>query len=169
MIHPSKAVACAAETREPIPAAPGQPTCVDYAYERQGTVHLFMVFEPLAGQRRVKVTERRTAIDFAHVIRELVDEQYPHAEKLVLVMDNLNTHTPASLSGAFAHTEARRILERLERHHTPKHGSWLEMAETERSVFATQCLDRRIPDPLTLTQEVATWERQRNAAQGRVD
>ena len=128
-----------------------------------------MVFEPLAGQRRVKVTERRTAIDFAHVIRELVDAQYPHAEKIVLVMDNLNTHKPASLYEAFAPTEARRLLERLEIHYTPKHGSWLDMAETELSVLATQCLDRRIPDRLTLTPEVATWERQRNAAQCRVD
>jgi hypothetical protein len=158
-----------AETREPIPAVPGQPARVDYEYERKGTAHLFMVFEPLAGQRRVKVTERRTAIDFAHVIRELVDEQYPHAEKIVLVMDNLNTHKPASLYEAFAPTEARRLLGRLEIHYTPKHGSWLDMAETELSVLATQCLDRRIPDPLTLTKEVATWERQRNAAQGRVD
>jgi hypothetical protein len=118
---------------------------------------------------RVKVTERRTAIDFAHVIRELVDEQYPHAEKIVLVLDNLNTHKPASLYEAFAPTEARRLLERLEIHYTPKHGSWLDMAETELSVLATQCLDRRIPDRLTLTKEVATWERQRNAAQCRVD
>jgi len=158
-----------AETREPIPAAPGQPARVDYDYERQGTANLFMVFEPLAGQRRVKVTERRTAIDFAHVIRELVDEQYPHAEKIVLVMDNLNTHKLASVYEAFAPTEARRLLERLEVHYTPKHGSWLDMAETELSVLATQCLDRRIPDPLTLTKEVATWERQRHAAQCRVD
>src|SRR5499426_3547375 len=128
-----------------------------------------MVFEPLAGHRQVKVTARRTAIDFAQVRRELVDEHYPHAENIVLVMDNLHTHTPASLYEALAPTEARRLLERLEIHDTPKPGSWLAMAETELSVLATQCLDRRIPDRLPLTKEVATWERQRNAAQCRVD
>jgi transposase len=158
-----------AETREPMPAAPGQPERVDYEYERKGTANLFMVFEPLAGQRWVKVTERRTAVDFAHVIQELVDEQYPQAEKIVLVMDNLNTHKPASLYEAFAPAEARRLIERLEIHHTPKHGSWLNMAETELSILATQCLDRRIPSPITLTQEVAAWERQRNTAKCRVD
>jgi hypothetical protein len=119
-----------AETREPIPAVPGQPARVDYEYERKGTAHLFMVFEPLAGQRRVTGTERRTAIDFAPVIRELVDEPYPHAEKIVLVMDNLNTHKPASLYEALAPTEARRLRGRLERPYTPKHGRWLAMAET---------------------------------------
>ena len=149
-----------AETRLPIPAAPGQPERVDYEYARQGTANLFMVFEPLAGQRRVKVTERRTAVDFAHLIREVVDEQYPQAEKIVLVMDNLNSHPPA---------EARRLLERLEIHHTPKHGSWLDMAEIELSVLARQCLDRRIPDATTLTQEIAAWERHRNDAECRVD
>jgi DDE superfamily endonuclease len=158
-----------AETRVPIPAAPGQPERIDYEYERQGTANLFMVFEPLAGQRRVKVTERRTAIDFAHVIQELVDEQYPQATKLVLVMDNLNTHKPASLYEAFAPAEARRLMERLEIHYTPKHGSGLNMAETELSVLATQCLDRRIPDPTTLQQEVAAWEQRRNQAKCTVD
>jgi DDE superfamily endonuclease len=158
-----------ADTRVPIPAAPGQPARVDYEYERKGTANLFMVFEPLAGQRRVKVTERRTAVDFAQLLRELVDEQYPQAEKIVLVMDNLNTHKLASLYEAFEPVEARRILERLELHYTPKHGSWLNMAETELSVLATQCLDRRIPDPTTLAQEVAAWEHRRNAAVCRVD
>jgi hypothetical protein len=158
-----------AETRRPIPAAPGQPERVDDEYERQGTANLFMVFEPLAGQRRVKVTERRTAVDFAHLIREVVDEQYPQAEKIVLVMDNLNTHTPASLYEAFPPAEARRLLERLELHYTPKHGSWLDMAETELSVLASQCLNRRIPDPSLLRREVAAWERQRNAAECQVD
>jgi DDE superfamily endonuclease len=153
-----------AETREPIPAAPGQPERVDYAYERQGTANLCMVFEPLAGQRRVTVTERRTAVDFAHVIQEVVDAQYPQAKKLVLVMDNLNTHQPASRYEAFAPAEARRLMERLEIHDTPKHGSWLHMAETELSVLATQCLDRRIPDPTTLHQEVAAWQQRRNQA-----
>jgi hypothetical protein len=158
-----------AETRKPMPATLGHPARVDYEYERKGTANLFMVFEPLAGQRRVKVTERRTAVDFAHLIQELVDEQYPHAEKIVLVMDNLNTHKPASLYEAFPPTEARRLLERLEIHHTPKHGSWLDMAETELSVLARQCLDRRIPDATTLTQEIAAWERHRNEAKCRVD
>jgi len=157
-----------AETREPIPAAPGQPARIDYEDERKGTANLFMVFEPLAGQRRGKVTERRTAIDFAQVRQELVDEQYPPAEKIVLLMDHLNTHKSASLYEAFAPTAARRLLERLEIHYPPKPGSWLDRAETELRVLATQCLDRRIPDPLTLTKEVATWERQRNAAQCRV-
>ena len=158
-----------AETRTPIPAAPGQPERVDYAYERKGTANRFMVFEPLAGKRHVKVTERRTAVDFADVLRELVDEPYPQAEKIVLVMDNLNTHKPASLYEAFPPAEARRLLERLEMHYTPKHGSWLNMAETELSVLATQCLDRRIPDPTILIGEVAAWEHQRNAAKCRVD
>lgn len=158
-----------AETRVPIPAAPGQPERVDYEYERKGTANLFMVLEPLAGQRRVKVTERRTAVDFAYLIRELVDEQYPQAEKIVLVMDNLNTHKPASLYEAFPPAEARRLLERLEIHYTPKHGSWLDMAETELSVLATQCLDRRIPDATTLTHEIAAWERHRHEAKCWVD
>lgn len=158
-----------AETRAPLPASPGQPARVDYEYERQGTANLFMVFEPLAGQRRVKVTERRTAVDFAHLLQEVVAVQYPQADKIVLVMDNLNTHKLASLYEAFAPAEARRLLERLEIHYTPKHGSWLNMAETELSVLATQCLNRRIPHSATLTQEVAAWERQRNAAQCRVN
>jgi hypothetical protein len=158
-----------AETRVPIPVAPGRPERVDDEYERKGTANLFMVFEPLAGRRRVKVTERRTAVDFAQVLREVIDEQYPQAEKIVLVMDNLNTHKPASLYEAFEPAEARRLLERLEMHDTPKHGSWLNMAETELSVLATPCLDRRIPDPTLLTQEVAAWERRRNDAQCRVD
>jgi hypothetical protein len=158
-----------AETRVPIPVAPGRPERVDDEYERKGTANLFMVFEPLAGRRRVKVTERRTAVDFAQVLREVIDEQYPQAEKIVLVMDNLNTHKPASLYEAFEPAEARRLLERLEMHYTPKHGSWLNMAETELSVLATPCLDRRIPDPTLLTQEVAAWERRRNDAQCRVD
>ena len=158
-----------AETRVPIPAAPGKPARSDYEYERNGTANLFMVFEPLAGQRRVTVTERRTAIDFAHVIRDLVDVYSPQADTIVLVMDNLNTHKPASLYEAFEPAEARRLMERLEIHYTPKHGSWLNMAETELSVLATQCLDRRIPDKEPLTREVAAWERQRNTAECRID
>jgi len=158
-----------AETREPIPAAPGHPARVDYEYERHGTANLFMVCEPLAGQRRVKVTARRTALDFAHLLREISDEYYPHAEEIVLVMDNLNTHTLASLYEAFPPAEARRLAGRFEIHYTPKHGSWLNMAETELSVLAGQCLDRRIPDPDTLTREVAAWEHQRNIATCRVN
>ena len=158
-----------AETRVPIPAAPGQPERGDDEYERQGTAHRFLVCEPLAGRRRVKVTERRTAVDFAQVRREVIAEPYPQAEKLVLVRDNLHTHKPASLSEAFEPAEARRLLERLERHETPTHGSWLNMAETELSVLATPCVDRRISDPTLLTREVAAWERRRHDAQCRVD
>jgi hypothetical protein len=137
-----------ADTRQPLPSAPGQPERVDYEYEGKGTANLFMVFEPLAGHRQVKVTERRTAVDFAHLIQALVNEHYPHAEKIVLVMDNLNTHKPASLYEAFAPTEARRLMERLEIHYTPKNESWLNIAENELSVLAAQCLDRRILDSL---------------------
>ena len=157
------------ETRTPIPARPGHPRRIDCEYERNGTANLFMAFEPLAGRRRVKVTDRRTMIDFAHVIRELIDEQYPKAEKIVLVLDNLNTHKPASLYEAFPPEEARRLLGRLEIHHTPRHGSWLNMAETELSVLTGQCLDRRIGEKEDLRREVAEWERSRNAAKRRVD
>jgi len=135
----------------------------DYEYERCGTANLFMLFEPLAGKRHVKVTERRTAVDFAHVIRDLADVHHPDAEKIVLVMDNLNTHRPASLYQAFAPVEARRLTERLEIHYTPKHGSWLDMAEIELSALATQCLYRRIADAETLASEVAAWQVRRNA------
>jgi hypothetical protein len=158
-----------AETRRPLPAEPGQVERYDYEYERCGTSNLFMLFEPLAGQRHVKVTERRTAVDFAQVVRDLVDVHYPDAEKIVLVLDNLNTHKPASLYQAFAPDEARRLLERLDIHYTPKHGSWLNMAEIELSALATQCLDRRIADSATLTREVAAWQAQRNAAQSTVE
>jgi hypothetical protein len=157
------------EVRRPVAAKPGQAERVDYEYERNGTANLFMVFEPLAGRRRVKVTDRRTKIDFARVLRELVDEQYPRAERIVLVMDNLNTHKLSSLYEAFAPAEARRLIERLEVHHTPKHGSWLNMAETELSVLSTQCLDRRIGEKDELRAEVAAWERRRNTAKCRVD
>ena len=157
------------ETRCPIPARPGQPRRVDYEYERNGTANLFMVFEPLGGRRRVKVTDRRTIADFAEVVRQLVDEWYPKAEKIVLVMDNLNTHKPASLYEVFEPAEARRLLERLEIHYTPKHGSWLDMAETELGVLNTQCLDRRIPDKATLLSEVAAWEKFRNEARCKIN
>ena len=141
---------------------------MDYEYERNGTANLFMIFEPLAGKRRVKVTDRRTALDFAEMIRELVDS-YPKAEKIVLVMDNLNTHKMASLYEAFAPDEARRLIERLEVHYTPKHGSWLNMAETELSVMTKQCLRRRIPDKATLVNEVAACKTSRNTARCRIN
>jgi hypothetical protein len=153
-----------AQTRTPLPAEPGQPLREDYEYERRGTANLFMLFEPLAGQRQVKVTQRRTAVDFAEVLRDLVDVHYPEADRIVLVMDNLNTHKVASLYEAFEPALARRLIEKLEIHYTPKHGSWLNMAETELSVLSRQCLDRRIPDRGTLVYEVAIWQDQRNEA-----
>lgn len=152
-----------AETRTPVPTAPGQPARVDYEYERQGTANLFLTGEPLTGHRHLTVTARRTAVDFAQEVRDLLEVRYPHAERVVLVMDNLNTHKPAALYQAFTPAVARSLLERLEIHHTPKHGSWLNIAEIELSVLSRQCLDRRIPDADTLTREVAAWEQARNA------
>ena len=146
----------------PIPAVPGQPEIIDYEYQRRGTGNLFMIFEPLAGRREVLVTERRTAKDYAHAIRHLVDVMYPQAEKIVLVHDNLNTHKPASLYEAFPPDEARRLIDKLEIHYTPKHGSWLNMAEIELGVLGRQCLDRRISDLGTLRSEVAAWQHTRN-------
>jgi DDE superfamily endonuclease len=157
------------ETRTPLPMEPGQPAREDYEYERCGTANMFMLFEPLAGQRHVKVTDRRTATDFAFVVRDLVDVLYPDAECIVLVMDNLNTHKLASLYEAFEPAEARRLFERLEIHYTPKHGSWLNMAETELSVLSRQCLDRRMSDQAELVYEVAVWQDCRNEAECRVD
>jgi hypothetical protein len=150
------------EVAEPVPAAPGQPARIDYEYVRNGTANLFMISEPHAGWRHVEVTDRRTAVDFAEVVRALVEEVYPEAEKVVLVMDNLNTHKLASLYEAFPPEQARRVAERLEVHHTPKHGSWLNMAEIELSVLARQCLDRRIESKEELQREVAAWEDERN-------
>ena len=152
------------EVRPPLPVRPGSPAKEDSEYVRNGTANLFMAFEPLGGRRLVAVTERRTAVDFGRFLRRLLDEVYPDAERVVLVTDNLNTHAPASLYEAFAPAEARRLAERLEWHYTPKHGSWLNMAECELSVLARQCLDRRIPDRDALTAEVAAWEQDRNAA-----
>ena len=157
------------QTRVVIQAAPGRPEREDYEYEGNGTANLFMICEPLAGRRRVKVTDRRTKIDFAHVLREMVDEDYCHADVIVLVMDNLNTHKPASLYDAFEPAEARRILNRLEIHYTPKHGSWLDMAEIELNVLQKQCLDRRIPDQPILIEEVTAWEQSRNNADSKVN
>ena len=157
------------ETRTPEPAAPGRPAREDYEYVRNGTASLFMIFEPLAGKRHVKVTDRRTRKDFAQVVKELVDELYPSAEKIVLVMDNLNTHGLPSLYEAFEPAEAKRIADKLEIHYTPKHGSWLDMAEIELGILSRQCLDRRIEDIEKLTSEVAAWERQRNRSSVKVD
>jgi DDE superfamily endonuclease len=150
------------EVIEPLPAEPGQPERFDYEYTRNGTANLFMISEPLLGWRAVRVTGRRTAVDFAEVIRWLVEEVHEEAEKVVLVMDNLNTHKLASLYEAFPPERARRIAERLEIHHTPKHGSWLNMAEIELSVLARQCLARRIETREELEREVAVWEEARN-------
>jgi transposase len=157
------------EVREPLAASPGRPARQDYEYEREGRANLFIVSEPLAGWRHLSVTERRTKIDWAHCIKELVEIHYPKAERIVLVMDNLNTHTPAALYEAFVPAEARRIASKLEIHYTPKHGSWLNMAEIELSVLARQCLDRRIPDQETLTEEVGAWEAERNAEESSID
>jgi DDE superfamily endonuclease len=153
------------ETRQPLPAEPGQPQRFDYEYERKGTANLFMISEPLLGWRAVQVTERRTAKDFAEVVRWLAEDVHSEAEKVVLVMDNLNTHKVASLYEAFPPEQARRIIERLEIHHTPKHGSWLNMAEIELSVLSGQCLDRRIDNADELKREVLAWEEERNERQ----
>ena len=150
------------ETRVPLPMQPGQLECCDYEYERQGTCNLFVACEPLAGKRYLQVTEQRTKVDFARFIRDLVDVYYPTAEKLVLVMDNLNTHTLAALYEVFAPAEARRLIEKLELHYTPKHGSWLNMAEIEFSVLTRQCLDRRIGSRTELEREVTAWQAKRN-------
>jgi len=152
------------ETRTPIPAACGRESRYDHEYKRNGVANLFMIFEPLAGKRHVKVTQRRTKKDWAECVREMVDEMYPEAERIVLVMDNLNTHTPASLYDAFPPNEAKRIADRLEIHYTPKHGSWLDMAEIELGILGRQCLARRIDNRHELTREVAAWETKRNAA-----
>ena len=156
------------EVRTPLPAAPGRPERVDYEYRRRGTANLFLSFEPLAGRRHVEVTERRTAADFAHQMRALVDTHYPEAGVIAVVLDNLSTHGPAALYRAFPPAEARRILKRLEFHHTPKHGSWLNMAELEFSVLDRQCLDRRLPDQAALRRALAAWEAERNAARATV-
>ena len=157
------------ETCLPVPAAPGRAAREDYEYVRNGTVNLFMMFEPLAGWRHVKITDRRTKKDFAEAIKELSDEWYPNAEKIVLVMDNLNTHSPASLYEAFEPSEARRLTEKLEVHYTPKHGSWLDMAEIELGIMNRQCLNRRLNDAATLRREVAAWESDRNQRSTRVN
>lgn len=148
---------------------PGQPARYDYEYERNGTANIFMLFAPLEGWRHAKVTERHTAIDYAHVLKDLADIHFPQAPKIILVNDNLNTHKPASLYEAFPAAEARRLVERFEWHYRPKHGRWLDMAETELSVLSSQCLDRRIPDMQTLIDEIAAWETDRNKHHAKVD
>jgi len=157
------------ETRAPIPARPGQPAQHDYEYERNGTANLFMLFAPLEGWRHVAVTDRHAALDYAQVLRDLSDRHFPAASKIVLVQDNLSTHKPASLYEAFPPAEARRLVERFEWHYTPRHGSWLDMAEAELSVLSVQCLNRRIPDKPTLTEEVAEWENHRNNNYAKAD
>src|SRR5246127_4754317 len=151
-----------ADTRAPIPMKPGQRERRDYEYERNGTANLFMMFAPLEGWRYIEITDRRTAIDYAHALEALSDTHFPNAKKIILVQDNLNTHKPASLYEAFLPDKARRLVERFEWHYTPKHGSWLNMAESELGVLSSQCLDRRIADRQKLEIEIAAWEADRN-------
>jgi hypothetical protein len=158
-----------AETRVPIPAKPGRPKRHDYEYQRNGTANLFMMFAPLEGWRHVEVTDRHTAVDYARILKDLSDKHFPNVSQIVLVQDNLNTHKPASLYEAFPAAEARRLVERFEWHYTPKHGSWLDMAESELGVVTSQCLDRRIPDKQTLIEEVAAWEDDRNRNHTKAD
>ena len=158
-----------AEVRPPLPGAPGRPVRADPEYVRHGVANLFLVCEPLRGWREVAVSDRRTRLDWAACVKELADTHYPTAERIVLVMDNLNIHSPASLYEAFPPAEAKRLADRLEIHHTPKHGSWLNMAEIELAILQRQCLDRRLGDQTTLTSEVAAWVRARNAAVRRID
>jgi len=157
------------ETRRTIPAEAGTPARYDYEYERNGVCNLFMFYEPFGGKRYVSITDHRKKVDWAWQIKELLDNQYPSVRKIVLVMDNLNTHTGASLYETFPPHEARRLLERLEIHYTPKHGSWLNIAEIELRVLLGQCLNRRIPDKQTLKTEATQWQSQRNSRQAKVD
>jgi DDE superfamily endonuclease len=158
-----------AETRLAIPMKPGRPARCDYEYERHGTANLFMMFAPLEGWRHVKVTDRHTAVDYAHVLKDLADRHFAKATTIVLVQDNLNIHSKASLYEAFPAAEARRLVERFEWHYTPKHGSWLDLAESELAVLSRQCLDRRIPDTQTLSDEIQAWENERNANQAKAN
>jgi hypothetical protein len=157
------------ETRIPLPPRPGQVQCQDYEYKREGVANIFIVFAPLLGQRWTRVTKRRTYKDWAYLIRDIVDVLFPDADRVILVMDNLNTHVGGALYEAFPPTEARRILDKLEIHYTPKHGSWLNMAETELSVLSRQCLDRRIGTAQFLEREVSAWNRARNVSAATVD
>ena len=157
------------EKRVPLPSQPGQPERYDYEYKREGTCNLFAFFQPWAGWRHIKVTSPRTAIDFAHCMKDLVDEYFPKAIKVKVVLDNLNTHTPASLYKAFSPEEAKRILDRLEFHYTPKHGSWLNMVEIEFSVLSRQCLNRRISDIEMMKLETRAWVQERNQQRATVN
>jgi DDE superfamily endonuclease len=158
-----------AETRTPIPMKRGRAARVDDEDERNGTANLFMLFAPLEGWRHVEVTDRHTAIDDARVLTDLADRHFPDAKTIVLVQDNLNIHSKASLDDAFPAAEARRLVERFEWHDTPKHGSWLDLAESELGVLSAQCLDRRIPDKQTLIDEIAAWQHDRNANHATAD
>ncbi|HEY9833278.1 MAG TPA: IS630 family transposase [Stenomitos sp.] len=157
------------EVRTPLPSEPGKPERYDYEYKREGTCNLFACFQPLVGWRHIQVTQQRTSQDFAHFLKYLVDVLFPLAVMIRLVLDNLNTHTPAALYQTFEPAEARRILSKLEFHYTPKHGSWLNMVEIELSVLSRQCLNRRIPDLDTMKREISAWENQRNAVQATVN
>jgi len=151
-----------ADKREPLSSQAGTPARQDYEYQRNGVADLFMLFEPLQGKRFVEVTEKRRKVEWATVMKQLSDVRYPQAEKIIVVLDNLNTHTPSAFYETFEPEEARRLVERFEFHFTPKHGSWLNMAEIELSALVRQCLDRRLPDIETLTDEVQSWQQQRN-------
>lgn len=157
------------EARQPLPMIPGQAVRYDYEYRRMGTCNLFMFFQPLHGWRHVKVTARRTANEFAHCMRELVDVHFPEAVLISVVLDNLNTHTPAALYEAFPPAEARRLLRKLDFRYTPKHGSWLNMAEIEFAILARQGLEQRLPSPATVQRTITAWETQRNAVQAKVN
>lgn len=157
------------EVRTPLPSEPGKPERYDYEYKREGTCNLFACFQPLAGLRHIQVTQQRTSQDFAHFLKYLVDVVFPMVVMIRVVLDNLNTHTPAALYQTFEPAEARRILSKIEFHYTPKHGSWLNMVEIELSVLSRQCLNRRIPDLDTMKREISAWENQRNAVQATVN
>jgi len=157
------------ETRCPIAMKPGRSECYDFEYERNGTSNLFMFFSPTEKWRHVEVTDRRTKTDWAHAMKNLADERYPEAGTITVVMDNLNTHGPASFYEAFEPEEARRLSRRFDFHYTPKHGSWLNMAETELSILSRQCLNRRISDQQTLKQQTAAWEKDRNSKYSTID
>lgn len=157
------------EVQTPVPAAPGQVAHYDYEYVRNGVANIFMICEPLAGRRHVEVTDHRTRKDYAECLRKLADEMYPDAEVIVLVQDNLNTHSPASLYEAFEPAEAKRLMDRFEFHYTPKHGSWLDMAEIELGILGRQCLSRRIDNVQELCRETKAWETARNVAATKVN
>ena len=157
------------EVRTPLPPSPGQPERYDAEYVRNGTCNLFLFYEPLVGRRQLHISDRRRRVEWAQCIKHLVDVQYPEAEKIILVMDQLNTHSPSSLYEAFAPAEAKRLTDKLEIHHTPKHGSWLNMAEIDLSILSRQCLNRRIADKATLHQEVSAWQQRRDTCAGKVD